>query len=67
PKVASKKVKQLLIQNGFLMIGNESHGISKTLLPLISHKITIPRLGSAESLNAAMATGIICDNVFRRT
>ncbi|GAA5039817.1 RNA methyltransferase [Marivirga lumbricoides] len=54
-------------QNGFLMIGNESHGISKTLLPLISHKITIPRLGSAESLNAAMATGIICDNVFRRT
>lgn len=51
--------------NGFLVIGNESHGISTTIMPLISHKITIPRLGSAESLNAAMATGIICDNVFR--
>ena len=31
----------------------------------ISQKLTIPRLGQAESLNAAMATGIILDNIFR--
>ncbi len=52
-------------ENGFLIIGNESHGINNALIPLITNKITIPRLGGAESLNAAMATAIICDNVFR--
>jgi TrmH family RNA methyltransferase len=51
--------------NGLLVIGNESHGIHTDLIPLISDKITIPKFGEAESLNAAMATAIICDNVFR--
>ncbi|WMN12758.1 RNA methyltransferase [Marivirga salinae] len=52
-------------KDGLLLIGNESHGINSDLIPLISDKITIPRIGEAESLNAAMATAIICDNVFR--
>ncbi|MBK6266936.1 RNA methyltransferase [Marivirga sp. S37H4] len=52
-------------KNGFLIIGNESHGINDALLPFITEKVTIPRIGQAESLNAAMATAIICDNVFR--
>jgi TrmH family RNA methyltransferase len=51
--------------DGLLIIGNESHGIHQDLISLISNKITIPRIGQAESLNAAMATAIICDNVFR--
>lgn len=51
------------IQEGFLVIGNESKGISKELIPLIQHAITIPRIGSAESLNAAVATGIILSHV----
>ncbi len=45
---------------GFIVIGNESKGISKTLLPLINRPITIPRIGQSESLNAGIATGIIC-------
>ncbi len=49
----------------FVIIGNESHGISSYLSEKINHKITIPRIGQAESLNAAMATAIICDNIFR--
>ncbi len=52
-------------KNAFIIIGNESHGISASLSPQINHKINIPRIGQAESLNAAMATAIICDNVFR--
>lgn len=52
--------------DGLLVIGNESHGIQSDLKPLIHHKVTIPRLGQAESLNAGMATAIICDNVFRK-
>jgi TrmH family RNA methyltransferase len=51
--------------NGLLVIGNESHGIHPEIIKLITDKITIPRIGQAESLNAAMATAIICDNVFR--
>lgn len=51
--------------DGLLVIGNESHGIHPDLISLIKHKITIPRLGEAESLNAGMATAIICDNIFR--
>lgn len=42
-----------------LLIGSESHGIRSDLFPFISQKISIPRIGQAESLNAAIATGII--------
>lgn len=45
---------------GILIIGNESKGIRESILPLITHKITIPKYGQAESLNAAVATGILC-------
>ncbi|MCP9755874.1 RNA methyltransferase [Lacihabitans sp. CCS-44] len=48
-----------------LVIGSESHGISPEIEKIITQKITIPRIGSAESLNAGVATGIILDNIFR--
>lgn len=43
----------------FLVIGNESKGVSETLFQLATHKVHIPGKGNAESLNAAVATGII--------
>ncbi|MBW7887764.1 MAG: RNA methyltransferase [Bacteroidetes bacterium] len=42
-----------------LLIGNESHGISSELSRQADKKIMIPRFGKAESLNAAMACGIL--------
>lgn len=48
---------------GLIVIGNESQGIHPHLEKYITDKITIPRFGKAESLNAAIATGIICDHV----
>ncbi|GAB4480598.1 MAG: RNA methyltransferase [Thermoflexibacter sp.] len=48
--------------HGIIVIGNESNGISDEIAQYISHRITIPRFGKAESLNAAIATAIICDN-----
>lgn len=42
-----------------LVIGNESKGIRPDLRKLLKHFVTIPRIGAAESLNAAVATGII--------
>jgi TrmH family RNA methyltransferase len=47
------------IKEGILLIGNESKGINEGLLNMVKQKITIPRFGNAESLNAAVATGII--------
>lgn len=51
----TKKLKE-----GIILIGNESRGLSEEIIQLSSHQITIPRIGQAESLNAAVATGIIC-------
>jgi TrmH family RNA methyltransferase len=48
-----------------LLIGNESHGIRPDLIPYISHAVTIPRYGKAESLNAAVAGGILMDLIRR--
>ncbi len=50
-------------KEGILVIGNESKGISKKILTYITHPIKIPRLGGAESLNAAVATGIIVSHL----
>ncbi|MES2558331.1 MAG: RNA methyltransferase [Bacteroidota bacterium] len=46
---------------GLLMIGNEGSGIDQGLLKYVSNPITIPRQGGAESLNAGIATAVICD------
>jgi len=51
------------IKEGIIIIGNESKGISADVLALCSNRITIPRHGQAESLNAAVATGIILSHV----
>ena len=51
---------------GVLLMGSESHGIREQCAKLVSDKITIPAFGEAESLNVAMATGIILDNFKRQ-
>ncbi len=56
-----KKVKPL--SEGVLIIGNESKGITNSLLSLVDEKITITRRGKAESLNAAVATGVILSHL----
>jgi TrmH family RNA methyltransferase len=56
---------QAKIEQGMVLIGNESRGISTSLLQ--AHKnlkrITIPGKGSAESLNAAVAAGIVLSHL----
>jgi TrmH family RNA methyltransferase len=47
------------IKEGFILIGNESKGIHEDLFLLSKEKITIPKSGEAESLNAAVAAGIM--------
>jgi TrmH family RNA methyltransferase len=51
------------VARGALIIGNESKGIRPGVLRLASHPVTIPRVGQAESLNAAVAAGIILSHM----
>jgi RNA methyltransferase, TrmH family len=47
------------IKEGIIIIGNESKGIGEAVLKRANIKFTIPKKGKAESLNAAVAAGII--------
>ncbi len=47
------------LHEGIIIIGNESKGISEEILKLANVKITIPKKGKAESLNAAVAVGVV--------
>lgn len=74
--------KEKLSSKGFIVIGNESRGISEEIQKLVTDKISIPsfshyksggappeqvmRAQKAESLNAAIATSIICSEFRRR-
>ncbi len=56
------------LQNGLIIIGNEANGINEKNYKFITDPITIPSAdnSSTESLNAAMATAIICSEFFRQ-
>ncbi|MFH4967762.1 RNA methyltransferase [Gaetbulibacter sp. M240] len=59
-----------LPDRGILLMGNEANGISDKIQALVTHKIAIPRFGNlqeTESLNVAMATGILLSEFKRRT
>jgi TrmH family RNA methyltransferase len=53
-------------KGGIVLVGNEANGISMEVEKFVTHKITIPHYGKAESLNAAIATAVILDNIRRR-
>lgn len=53
--------------NVVLVMGNEGNGISKEIEALITHKITIPRVGESESLNVGTATSILLSEFMRNT
>ncbi len=55
--------EQSFSDKGFILIGNEGHGIHPSLLAKITFPITIPQKGKAESLNAAIATALILDKL----
>jgi TrmH family RNA methyltransferase len=53
------------LKEGIIIIGNESQGISETVMKMADTKITIQKFGDAESLNAAVAAGVILYEVRR--
>jgi len=51
------------VQEGVIVIGNESKGVSDPVAALVTSRITIPRRGHAESLNAAIAAAVILSHL----
>jgi TrmH family RNA methyltransferase len=52
-------------KEGLILLGNEGHGINKTLIKEITVPVTIPRIGGAESLNVAVSAAIFCSELTR--
>jgi RNA methyltransferase, TrmH family len=52
-------------RDAIVVIGSEGRGISAAVRPLVTDFVTIPKYGGAESLNAATAAAIVCDNLRR--
>lgn len=53
------------LRDAIIVIGSEGRGLSDALKKFITHYVTIPRFGSAESLNAGIAAAVVCDNLRR--
>jgi TrmH family RNA methyltransferase len=49
-----------------LVVGNEARGLNSQLLGALDGTVTIPMAGSAESLNVAMATTVLCFEAARQ-
>lgn len=53
------------LADAVVVIGSEGRGLSDEVRARLSYSVTIPRKGAAESLNAAVAAAIVCDNLRR--
>ena len=45
---------------GIIVLGNEGQGISTPVINEVTHRVTIPGLGKAESLNVAVCASLFC-------
>jgi len=54
-----------VLEKGVLVMGNESNGVSEEVQSLCTKSLMIPSFGETESLNVAMATSILLDNLKR--
>jgi TrmH family RNA methyltransferase len=52
-------------RDAVIVIGSEGRGLSPAVAARITRRVTIPRYGHAESLNAGIAAAIVCDNLRR--
>lgn len=64
--LGGKDISSVQLKEAVILIGNEGKGVKEELLALSAEQITIPKYGDAESLNAAVACGIILSNVTSR-
>ncbi len=62
----SESIYNIDLNRKAIIIGNEAKGVSKEVFDIVDEKTKIPMLGKTESLNAAVATGVILYEYVRR-
>ena len=62
----NKNIYDIDYRKKVIVIGNEANGVSNEVMNLAETKVKIPMLGKTESLNAAVATGVILYEYLRR-
>ena len=62
----SESIYNIDLNKKAIIIGNEANGVSKEVFDIVDEKTKIPMLGKTESLNAAVATGVILYEYVRR-
>lgn len=53
------------VRDAVVVIGSEGRGLSPAVAARVTRRVTIPKFGGTESLNAAVAAAIVCDNLRR--
>ena len=54
-----EKLPELKKDKWALIVGNESHGVDQSIIDKSHYQLLIPKHGQAESLNVAVATGVV--------
>ena len=62
----NNSIYDISYNKSIVVIGNEANGVSKEVQELANERVKIPMLGKTESLNAAVATGIMIYEYVRR-
>lgn len=63
---AKETIYNINYNKSIVIIGNEANGVSKEIQNISNTKVIIPMLGKTESLNAAVATGVIIYEYVRK-
>ena len=62
----NNSIYDISYNKSIVVIGNEANGVSKEVQELANERVKIPMLGKTESLNAAVATGIMIYEYVRK-
>ena len=61
-----KSIYDIKIKKTAIIVGNEANGVSKEIIDLADEKVIIPMKGKTESLNVAVATGVVLYEYLRQ-
>lgn len=64
---AKKSIYDVKYQKKVIVVGNEANGVSESVIKLADEKLIIPMRGKTESLNVAVATGVILYEYVRQS
>lgn len=64
---AKKSIYDVKYQKKVIVVGNEANGVSESVIKFADEKLIIPMRGKTESLNVAVATGVILYEYVRQS